>query len=36
VEVAGLAGSRCFVEEAGLAGLAVGVERLHLELVEQN
>jgi hypothetical protein len=36
VEAAGLADSQCFVEVAALVGLAVVVEHLHLELVEQN
>jgi hypothetical protein len=36
VEAAGLADSQCFVEVAGLVSLAVAVERLRLELAEQN
>jgi hypothetical protein len=34
--VAGLADFPCFVEVAESVGLAVVVENLHLELVEQN
>jgi hypothetical protein len=36
VEVAGLADSKCFVEEAGSVGFAVVVEFLYLGVVEQN
>ena len=35
VEAAGPVDSQCFVEVVGLVGLAVAVEHLHLELVEQ-
>jgi hypothetical protein len=35
-EAVGLVDSQRFVEAAGLVGLAVAVERLYLELVEQN
>jgi hypothetical protein len=35
VEAVGLVGSQRFVEVVGLAGLAVGVEHWHLELVRQ-
>jgi hypothetical protein len=35
VEAAGPVDSQCFVEVAGLVGLAVAIEHLHLELVEQ-